>query len=245
MKNRLLKFLQWLHINYPNEGWNTFYTSDGALNWHLMVWSGHSQGAGITQAVSVDYSVARVVQIANGFVEVLTQATPANRIFTFYHQEDQTVKYMPQVNIALKLSQFGPLVLVNDITSFSQFGTSHMLMTNVTVPIDEAHGAPVVDARVPFSATDPTMPLWDPFVWAYLIGEPSALTPASILTPTQQQPLTSVSATTTKPSSSLSSSPTTRPPSPSSSSSSCTFASQSYVALILCSFVMIAIHWMN
>ncbi len=34
-----------------------------------MVYSGHSQGAGLTNAVAVDYEVARVGLFANGFVQ--------------------------------------------------------------------------------------------------------------------------------------------------------------------------------
>ncbi len=237
VKNRLLKFLQWLNNNYPQEGWNTFYTSSGALNWHLMLWAGHSQGGGLTQTVSVDYPIARAIQISQGFIETVPQATtPPSRIYTFYHQFDQTVRHMPQVNTALQLNQFGPLVLVNDVTSFSQFGTSHMLVTNISVPLDQAHNVPAVDIYLPFSSSDSTMPLWDPFVWAYLIGEPSALTPASASTDTQSQ-------TTTKP-------VTTRPPSPSSStsvtstttkpavSSSTSFLSISRHMLVLCSLLL-------
>lgn len=60
IENRLIKVLQYLHKNYPAEGWLQYFTKDEIL-WDRIAVGGQSQGGGHAGYIATKYKVARVV----------------------------------------------------------------------------------------------------------------------------------------------------------------------------------------
>lgn len=174
--NRLQKLLQYLHAQYPAEGWGQYLASD-AVDWSRVTLAGHSQGGGhvgvLAKLVAMDRAVyfsspADWRQVANVPATWLSRpnVTAASRQYAFIHVQDQLVPAaQARANwIALGLDAFGAVTSVDGVSV--PFGDSHRLTTNA-VPLlaGSYHGATVVDAATPRTAGGGAA--FEP-VWIYL-----------------------------------------------------------------------------
>jgi hypothetical protein len=140
IKNRLLKFLQYLAARHPADGWDLYIEGD-AVRWDTVIVSGQSQGGGQAAMLAKIHLVARValfgsVTDAVGSLrgpapswESTPGATPAERYFGFAHQRDNFWPAIQRGWIALGLEPFGPIVNVDGENP--PFGGTHRLTTSV------------------------------------------------------------------------------------------------------------------
>jgi pimeloyl-ACP methyl ester carboxylesterase len=125
--NRLVKLLQYLDRQHPEEDWKTYLTADGALDWSRIVVSGLSQGAGMAAYIAKRQSVARVVlfsspwdysassHLAPWLIE--PSATPPERWFAEYHKRERTAALIARAYAALKIPAENIQVFDLDIPS--------------------------------------------------------------------------------------------------------------------------------
>jgi len=172
IENRLLKLLQFLASNYPQEGWGQYLNGD-SVQWEDVIASGDSQGGGMAAIVGQVHEVARVAMFAavtdaiggfNGPAPAWTskpKATPADRFFGFAHMDDQWWPAEQKNWAALNLTQFGAVVNVDNATA--PYDGSHMLTTDIAWDHSMANGAhPAVVSPLNTGTFAP--------VWAYLLG---------------------------------------------------------------------------
>ncbi len=179
---RLVSLLRFLDTSFPAEGWGQ-YLSGNQPNWALITVAGHSQGAGhagyLSKLVNMDRAVMFSGPGEQGIVAgtpvrwlSLPNVTPAARQYGFTHTADPQARFAI-VTLSWRtigMDAFGPLVSVDSISS--PFANTRQLQTsappnpNPTGPsVAPDHGAPVVDAVTPRSASGE--PVFRP-VWAYL-----------------------------------------------------------------------------
>jgi len=109
--NRLVKLLQYLAKEHPEQGWDGYLTGD-APAWDRIVVSGLSQGAGMAAYIAKRVRVARVVlfsspwdysehppTLAPWLIE--PSATPPERWFAEYHRRERTADLLAQAYKAL------------------------------------------------------------------------------------------------------------------------------------------------
>jgi hypothetical protein len=179
---RLIALLTYLVATFPNEGWGQ-YLVNGQPNWSVITVAGHSQGSGHAAYLaklqnldrSVMFSGPADVGIAPGSSAPwlsLPNITPVSRQYGFTHTGDTLVPFslVTQNWGVIGLGAFGAPVSVDSVAA--PFANSRQLMTsaapNPNPPGPTAsptHGAPVVDAVTPLTATG--TPLFAP-VWIYL-----------------------------------------------------------------------------
>lgn len=140
IKNRLLKFLQYLAARHPADGWD-LYIEGGAVRWDNVIVSGQSQGGGQAAMLAKIHLVARVAMFGSitdavGSLRGLAPswestpgATPPERYFGFAHQRDNFWSAIQRGWIALGLEPFGPIVNVDG--ERPPFGGTHRLTTSV------------------------------------------------------------------------------------------------------------------
>lgn len=174
--NRLEKLLQYLHTQYPSEGWGQ-YLANGRIDWSRVTLAGHSQGGGhaavLAKLVSLDRAVyfsspADWRQVADVPATWLsrTNVTPASRQYAFIHEQDQLVPVAHALAnwSVLGLDAFGAATRIDSGTA--PYGGSHRLTTLATPLLAGSyHGSTVVDAATP--RTSGGAPLFEP-VWVYL-----------------------------------------------------------------------------
>ncbi|NHF59999.1 hypothetical protein FK220_011645 [Flavobacteriaceae bacterium TP-CH-4] len=183
IENRVLRLLQYLEENYPDQGWGQ-YTNDAAIAWNKLVLAGHSQGGGYAGFIGKLHQVDRVVMFsasdwfktapANWVLEA--GETPSDRIYAFVHLQDEAGFFGPN-QIMLKnwegygITDFGEIVLV-DATS-APYDNSHTLVTNAeTVDYDHwfhddnYHNGVIVDPFVPLDSEGESL---YKDVWEYLL----------------------------------------------------------------------------
>jgi len=96
--NRLVKLLQFLHSNHPQQNWGD-YLLDGHPNWKEIMISGISQGAGMAAYIAKHHEVSRAVLFSgprdccgnsHHLAPWLSEAsaTPHSRWFMGYHQKE-------------------------------------------------------------------------------------------------------------------------------------------------------------
>jgi hypothetical protein len=175
IENRLIKLLQYLHQQYPGEGWNTFLDGE-AIRWDLIAFAGHSQGGGHAAMIGKIHSVHRVGMFSSTEPAAWTAGpllTPPDRYFGFAHTLEDNYN-----GITLSWANFGvPGVLTSADIVAPPFSGSHRLQTTAT-PADGVnyHGCVVTDPYTPLQP-DGVTPLFRD-VWIYMIG-PAGSGPAA------------------------------------------------------------------
>jgi hypothetical protein len=177
--NRLCKLLAYLNGLYPKEDWGQYLAGD-APDWSRIEIAGHSQGGGHAAAMAKLYPLDRAVYFSSpadwnesagappAWVSQ-TSATDPSRQYGFTHARDAVVPiaHLAATWPALGLRGFGDAVSVD--TTSAPYGSSHQLVTNVTLAGGDGlflyHAAPVVDAATPMFS--PGVPRFAP-VWIYL-----------------------------------------------------------------------------
>jgi hypothetical protein len=181
IENRLTKLLQYLVVNYPDEGWASFL-ADGKPQWSQIAFSGFSQGGGNAAMIAKYHVVSRVV-FFSAVADALgatncrgahtweaTHATPSDRYWGLAHDQDPFF-----INICaswddLGMSIFGPLVQVE--TSSSPYGFTHMLFTDLKPQREgykSAHPSTVIDIYTPLD--EDHNPALAP-AWRYMMSAP-------------------------------------------------------------------------
>ncbi len=186
IENRLIKLLQYLRAQVPDDSWGQYLDNDGAIRWNSIVVSGHSQGGGHAGIIGRYHLVARVVMFAamdyNGRERrpanwiaspgSTPNATPADRFYGFSHLRDEQVNFTllsTQVWPAYGMNAFGQIVNVDAATP--PYNNTHSLTSNLDSPTDNYHGSVVTDRNLALQA-DGT-PVYKP-VWEYLLATPRA-----------------------------------------------------------------------
>ena len=181
IENRLIKVLQYLNNDYPNENWNQFWSGDSTILWENIIVSGHSQGGGHAGFIGKIKQVERVVMFAiNDWMPLLQRtsawvsmpgATIPERYFAFTHELDEAADFGNQQIFweDLGMMQFGNVVLTDGLSV--PFENSHTLFTQVIPAVDTTkyHSSPIVDLYTPKDGND--MPVLQ-LVWEYLIDYP-------------------------------------------------------------------------
>ncbi|MED5619293.1 BPSS1187 family protein [Ideonella sp. BN130291] len=178
---RLTETVAYLNQHFSDEGWGQYLLSNGQIDWSKVVMSGHSQGGGHAGLMAKMFSMSRVVYFASpadwdgsgpaAWVS-LPNVTPAVRQYGFTHLDDDLVPIAKLSLIWPTLGLGAMTTAVNvDNTSPSQFGNSHIFVTNATPRlggISPTHGSTVLDMSTPLAGNG--TPVFDP-VWAALCFE--------------------------------------------------------------------------
>ena len=191
--NRMIKFLQHLHTNYPGQGWDAYYTGT-AFNWSQIAISGHSQGAGHAALMAKDQIVNRVIMFAgpNDYSDVFMDGalwtrkphlTPDSAYYGFGSLADDIASFSEQYLQwdSLGLSAFGDTMRING--NACPYNNSHQLYTTDVNPgFGETHGNMVRDSETPLDSAG--NPIYQP-AWEYLLGVPCLITHQSESLPSQ------------------------------------------------------------
>ena len=167
IENRLIKLLQYLAVQFPAEGWQTFLDA-GQPRWELMAFAGHSQGGGHAAMLGKIHTVHRVAMFSSTEPALWTREpllTLAAKFFAFAHTLEDSFN-----GITLSWSNFGlPGALTSVDTVPPPCAGSHRLQSTAT-PRDlvNYHGCVVVDPYTPVQPDGVTPVFRD--VWIYMIG---------------------------------------------------------------------------
>jgi hypothetical protein len=179
IKNRLIKLLQYLNLQYPTQGWGQ-YLSGSDVAWIKCVVAGHSQGGGhawyISKLALVDRSIAFSSidwnSLLNRSAAWIAQAgvSPATRLYSFNHPQDEIFAYANVQQQLTDLTLTGPAVNID--TEPVPFSGSHTLITQATPGINiivPNHNITCLDPYVPKNAS---LQVTDNFLkaWDYLIA---------------------------------------------------------------------------
>ncbi|MEM8526091.1 MAG: hypothetical protein AAGG68_15740 [Bacteroidota bacterium] len=175
-QNRLLKALQYLDQNFPNEGWGQ-YLNNGEIVWSKIKLGGHSQGGNHSGYIGKIVELERALMFAsNDWMYSLGRTaawmssdglTPPTRYFSFAHQGDEIFPYNLMVNSwsDLEMDVFGaPVQVENSNPPYEQTRT---LFSATSFPFQN-HSAVVSDGATPISNGEPT---YTP-VWRYMLNKP-------------------------------------------------------------------------
>ncbi|MBK1649996.1 BPSS1187 family protein [Rhabdochromatium marinum] len=173
---RLRALLKYLITQYPEQGWEQFLTSAGAIQWPKLVVAGHSQGGGHAAMIGKCHPVARVVMLAApaDYVRTIEQqarwlnmagATPASRHFGFVHAQDQGFEKILRSWELLGLDIHSP-VEVDDAEP--PYQGAQCLITTITGVRREKYHASVAQDNLTPSRVDGRA-LFEP-VWRYLLS---------------------------------------------------------------------------
>ncbi len=175
--NRLIRLLEYLDDEFPEEGWSRFLGGSAPV-WSRLVIGGHSQGAGHAAYLGQDHALAGVLMLGGpgdvvpgvGVADWLTRPamTPPARLFGFVHAEDPNYAVYQLTQTVLGLAALGP-VQDTDLLPPSQWSSHRLTSTRLDVPGKNYHGAVVVDGGLPLDADG--RPVYAP-VWNYMLGQP-------------------------------------------------------------------------
>lgn len=180
IEHRLIKVLQFLQANHPEEKWSQYLSGTNIL-WKKMVVAGHSQGAGQVGFIAKHHLVDRALVFSSGdwFSSsnrpaswVLTPGiTPANRYFGAAHTNDPFFPDLHQLASwgALGITNIGPIVFAEDERD-PQFACARILRTS-TEPRNNFgdaayHGAMISDYHTPLNTLN--VPLFRR-MWEYML----------------------------------------------------------------------------
>ncbi|WP_310391899.1 T9SS type A sorting domain-containing protein [Hymenobacter sp.] len=177
--NRVLRALQYLHTNFPTEGWGQFY-SGNAPDWTKIAVAGHSQGGGHAAFIAKQTVVDRAVLFAapkDYFVAPLRKAaawenrpsaTPTCRSYALTHQADNqgcTPAQQLEIFRRLGIDRFAPAPAVFE-TSNGAYNNSHVLLSSLAgLTGGSAHNVVAVDVA---AATICKVPYYTP-AWVYML----------------------------------------------------------------------------
>lgn len=169
VENRLLKLLQYLHTQFPADGWNQYYTGN-ALVWNKLSVSGHSQGAGFSGYVGKVRSVFRVGMYSSGGDFSTTGVpsnwmrrpglTPASSYYGFSSKNDELAAWEGATGVNALWTELGMGAIADTlrVDAVSSYGTTRKLFTTATprnpaVVVGPNHNVPVVDVNTPLDAS--------------------------------------------------------------------------------------------
>jgi len=173
--NRLTKLLEYLALQYPDEGWNRFLLRDKP-KWSQIAISGHSGGGGNAAMIAKIRLVTRVVLFSSVTDSIHTDApswlathlTPVERYYGIAHDRDVFYRSIRAGWDSLGLGVFGAPAPPE--TSSPPYDGTHTLVTGLTPQggfVDNnAHGVPSNDLNTPLGP-DGTPLLRD--AWRYLL----------------------------------------------------------------------------
>lgn len=194
IENRLVKLLQHLQRQYPQDKWSQYIeqdaNGDSVPRWSSIVVAGHSQGGGYAGYIAVVKRVARSIMFCamdyNGFVRRLanwmtgTKRTPQSEFFAMGHERDELVSYATLSGVAWPaygITAAGAIVNADrtqvpypQTRSFSTDKESAALGSLVVVA--PRHNTPVVDVNTPL---ENGKYIFQP-VWEYMLTAPSLTT---------------------------------------------------------------------
>ena len=183
---RLVRLLQYLDQNFPQEGWGA-YLREEEPRWEFVVVAGHSQGGGHAAMTARLYEVDRVLLFDATEPAAWTRAsfaTPGERLFGFAHELEPL--FAPIIRSWENLAIPGALTSVDGVAP--PFGGSHRLSTrSMSCRGDPKstgyyHNCPIVDEYTPVEADG--KPAFQP-VWDYLLTPPESVLGRA---PTEQEP---------------------------------------------------------
>jgi predicted esterase len=162
--NRLAKLLAFLDARHPGEGWGSYLAADGP-DWSRIAVSGFAQGAGLAAYIAKGHAVARVVlfsgpaenyapskQLAPWFSS--PSATPADRWYGTYHQQEGDAPVMQRAYPALGLAPAHIRVL--------------NLEPRVPPNANSYHSSVIVDQAIPLNQDGTPAYATD---WAFILGK--------------------------------------------------------------------------
>ncbi len=178
IENRLIKLIQQLNTQYPQDGWAQF-APGGNINWQVISLAGHSQGGGHAAFIGKVRSLLRVGMFATPADIVtpgntlpawfsLSAATPASSYFGFTSTADELNAYslvsFNWTGLGLGTAATAQSIdgNLNGPYAGRWFITSSSIPRNPGLAIGPQHNLPVVDVNVPLN-TDGSYsfaPLW-------------------------------------------------------------------------------------
>ena len=194
IENRLVKLLQYLHRQNPQDNWAQYIegnaAGDSVPRWSSIIVAGHSQGGGYAGYIATQRRVARSIMFcALDYNEALrslsawvtgAKATPQADFFAMAHERDELVPYAALSGpmwSAFGIPSAGAVVNVDAVKppypqtrSFSTALASAPL--GVLLTISPLHNTPVVDVNVPLEGG---RYVYQP-VWEYMLTAPSLTT---------------------------------------------------------------------
>lgn len=184
IENRLIKLLNYLDTQHPQEGWRQYLNGD-TLVWNSIAIAGHSQGGGQAAFIAKEHELARVIMFSPGldsagyygFAPWVSEPhlTPSDRYYGFIHENDRMVKLDKTLEgwDILGLDTYNGYP-ENIDSQVDPYHGSHQLTTDSSPRIPRTeHGSIIVDSRVPF-LPDGT-PLYQD-AWQYLLGDTTTAT---------------------------------------------------------------------
>lgn len=174
---RLLKLLEYLTLNYPNQNWGQYY-SNGSITWNKIMVSGHSQGGGHAAVIGMTEPIQRVLMFAspNDYSDTLNSVASwtgqshivaDSNYYGFNAYFDDVVDFWQQMEAwnALGLDNLGDTVNVDFQTS--PYNGTRQLYTKKTVTSDLTHNIMIRDTQTPADLSG--TPVFEP-VWKYMLG---------------------------------------------------------------------------
>lgn len=174
IENRLVRLLQWLAREFPDEGWSRYFEGE-ELVWNRMAVAGHSQGGGHAGFIARQHVVARCIIFSGAdwfgaefrLADWLEwpSATPPKGIYAFTHERDvsPSLAISRMVWTSYGLDAFGPELRGDRVPEFLD---SHKLTTDLEPDsgsdLTSFHNSTAVDWSVPRDATGKVAhePVW-------------------------------------------------------------------------------------
>lgn len=191
IENRLIKFLAFLDVQWPEANWAQFLDSQTNVVWSNVIVSGHSQGGGMAGILAKQHEVYRCVMFNSFDWWYYTNhpadwiyapgATPPERLFGFGHNLDPlaTSNMLVEAWEAFGMGTSNSVMGVD--VDAAPFRGSHMLMTDLTpenfTNANLYHNGTVLDANTPTNAAG--RPVYEP-LWQYMMVGPTYIPPLEI-----------------------------------------------------------------
>ena len=137
LENRLVKLLQYLQQQQPEENWQQYWDNNSP-RWESIVVAGHSQGGGHAAMIAKEHIVPRVIMFGSPadyspFLQSLApwlaapHATPAERYYGFVHLKDPGWARVEQAWHWLGMTAYGSVINVD--RQVTPYNYSHCLVT--------------------------------------------------------------------------------------------------------------------
>jgi hypothetical protein len=180
IKTRLIKLLQYLYIQHPEQNWNQYLVGNADVKWSSVVLAGHSQGGGHAFYIAKKLAVDRTIAFASiDWNTTLSQsaawvaqpgATTIDKFYSYNHIGDEIFAYS---NVQTQLGIMGltgPAINADNTTA--PYANSHTLTSTVTpaIPLFGNHSATCLDVYLPKDAAGNINPNIVK-AWDYLLGK--------------------------------------------------------------------------
>jgi len=159
--NRLVRLLEYLHMNHPGENWAQFLVGTHP-RWATIMVGGHSQGAGHGAYLAQEFRVAGVLMfggpgdfvVGAGAADWLfrpLQISPGG-MYGFVHELDPNFNGFQISQSILGLADFGPVHDVDMVPQADWF-SRRLTSSRLDIPDDNFHGAVAVDEALPLGGS--------------------------------------------------------------------------------------------